>query len=727
MPDRGGGSAGAGPSLQALGRRWTWGPHLLGVLLVLFGVLALTSLYVSVEHTLYTWDFHEYSTRLQTTYSELTRSPLRALAEVYLSTSQEYNLIPTIPLLPLRKILGASRMAYELNLAAVFIVPFVLAVGWIGSRTIAGRRGPVFWTTVLIALVTPYTWTAIFRGFVDLGAATLVVMAIALYIADPRLTRQWRPLAIGFLLAAAVVFRRPFVYDGLAFGAAVELIIVGRAALSARAGARSALRVLVGEVLRSGLIVVGGLVTMAAIGQRLLGRVLVQDYGSLYQSYVLDAGTVLGSIGSGFGWLVIVLAIAGFLAAWRRAMLGVRLLFVALYGAVLTVLWAFVVGQEGPHYAVHFVLPVTIGLSALLWAIWRPYPARVARPATAAVAVLLLVNLAAGLTNILPGTGAVARTLIATANPPLIRGDYDEVIRLVRDLRRIAGTDRAVLVIGATNGFSDDTISVADAVVRGDAAPLFVLNSPHVDSRDEYPLAVVLAAQVVALPDPLPLSLPPDRVGVERVMHDLFARPSLAADAFRQLPESYVLEDATRIRLFERTRPSTLEEAIAALATMREYTPHVPGGQVPWISVGGLASQITAASGDLPPILETGREAGGRWVANSLIFVGAGASTAIDGTAEFFDRTCAGVVLRLISIDGTIPAGATLRFDLAPTGATSFRIADLGDGARDLLIVPEQLEAARPCDARIVLAEEAGDRAGAKALFLQDQQTGGTP
>ncbi len=724
----GGGRSGSEPSsIPVVGARWTWGAHFLGVLLVLVGVLALTYLYISVEHTFYTWDFHEYSTRLQTTYSDLTRSPLRALAEVYLSTSQEYNLIPTIPLLPLRKILGASRLAYELNLATVFIVPFALTVGWIGSRAIAGRRGPVFWTTVLIALAIPYTWTAIFRGFVDLGAATLVAMAIALYIADPRLTRSWRPLAIGFLLASAFVFRRPFAYDCVAFGAAVELIIVGRAALSVRAGLPSAIRVHIGEVLRSGLILVGGLVTMAAIGQRLLGRLLVQDYGALYQSYVLDAGTVLGSIGSGFGWLVIALAVAGFVGAWRMGMLEERLLFVAVYCAVLTVLWALVVGQEGPHYAVHFVLPVTIGLSALVWALWRTHPTRVARPATAALAVLLLVNLCAGLTNIVPGTGSAARTLMATANPPLIRADYDEVVRLVRDLRRIAGTDRPVLVIGATDGFSDDTVSVADAVTRGDAAPLFVLNSPHVDSRDEYPLAVLLAAQVVALPDPLPLSLPPSRVGVERVLHDLFAIPSSAADAFRRLPESYTLEDGTRIRLFERIRPSTLAEAIRALATMRDYTPQMPGGQVPWISVGGLPSPVTAASGDLPPILETGRAAGGQWMANSMIFVGAGATTAIDGTAEFFDRTCVGVALRVSSIDGTLPAGAAPRIDLVPAGPTAFRIADLGDGARDLLIVSEQLDPARPCDARIALAEEAGDRAGAKALLLQDQQAGGTP
>ena len=47
--------------------------------------------------------------------------------EIYLSTSQEYNLLPTIPLLPLRYVLGASRLAFELNAALLFVVPFALA------------------------------------------------------------------------------------------------------------------------------------------------------------------------------------------------------------------------------------------------------------------------------------------------------------------------------------------------------------------------------------------------------------------------------------------------------------------------------------------------------------------------------------------------------------------------------------------------------------------------
>src|SRR5262245_13004752 len=137
-----------------------WAIHALALALLVGVVVVITALYVAAEHTLYTWDWHEYTTRLEDAYATARRSPLTALVQIYLSTSQEYNLIPTIPLLPLRYVLGASRLAFELNAAVVFVVPFALAVGWIGSRSLPRPRSIAFWVTAVVALAMPYTWVA---------------------------------------------------------------------------------------------------------------------------------------------------------------------------------------------------------------------------------------------------------------------------------------------------------------------------------------------------------------------------------------------------------------------------------------------------------------------------------------------------------------------------------------------------------------------------------------
>jgi len=348
----------------------TWAATALGLVLLVGGVLLLTAVYVGAEHTLYTWDWHEYTTRLEQTYATARLSPLTALVQVYLSTSQEYNLLPTLPLLPLRYVLGASRLAFELDASLVFVVPFALTVGWIGSRSLPGPRPLAFWTTAVIALAMPYTWVAILRGFVDLGSAAMVAAAIGLFVGDTRLRRPWRPIAIGVLLGAAFLFRRPFAYDGVALVGAIAIFAVVRAVVASRTDRADALRTFGRDVLGLVLIAVGGVVFLVAFGHRLLGRLALSDYGSLYQGYVRGAADVLGWIGSGYGWLIVGLAAAGFVAALRRGPGGRRVAFVGLYGVLLTALWALVVGQEDVHYAAHFAAPISVGVASFAWWLW---------------------------------------------------------------------------------------------------------------------------------------------------------------------------------------------------------------------------------------------------------------------------------------------------------------------------------------------------------------------
>ena len=713
-----------------------WTLVAVGLLVLVGGVLLLTGAYVGAEHTLYTWDFHEYTTRLEQTYATAHRSPLTALVEIYLSTSQEYNLLPTIPLLPLRYVLGASRLAFELNAALVFVVPFALAVGWIGSRSLPGPRAVAFWATSAVTLAMPYTWVATLRGFVDLGSAAMVAAAIGLYVGDMRLTRPWRPVAIGVLLGAAFLFRRPFAYDGVALCAAIALVVLVRFAGGVRADRSVALRALGRDVLGLLLVAVGGVVFLVAFGHRLLGRLALSDYGSLYEGWVRGPLDVLGWIGSGYGWLFVGLAAVGFVAALRRGVAGQRVAFVGLYGVLLIALWAFVAGQEDVHYAAHFAAPIGVGVTAFAYWLWaaaqRSGGRRLAVPAVAILGGLLVVNLAAGLTPIAPNDGSLARSLVAAANPPLVRTDYDVMASLDDDLRSISGTNKPVLVNGDTDFFSDDTVVIADQVRHVGGPPLFVLTSPHVDSRDTYPLTALLAADVIVVPDPLQLTLSPDKEGVQRVVHDLFVPSSSAssssassfAAAFQARPESFTLEDGTRVRVFERTRPTTVDEAVAALRLMREYTPTVPGSQVPWVSVGGLSGHVTDAAGDRPSVIESGRGPDGEWTANSLIYVGADDGTTIDGAAEFLDRTCGGLAIAVGSIDGMLAPGATARFDLRPGGDGTFRISGLGPDASDLLIASEQLDPSKPCAAEVAFSAEASDADAARSLLRDDAGTG---
>jgi hypothetical protein len=219
-----------------------------------------------------------------------------------------------------------------------------------------------------VTLAMPYTWVATLRGFVDLGSAAMVAAAIGLYVGDMRLTRPWRPVAIGALLGAAFLFRRPFAYDGVALCAAIALVVLTRFAGGARADPSVAPRALGGDALGLLLVAVGGVVFLVAFGHRLLGRLALSDYGSLYEGWVRGPLDVLGWIGSGYGWLFVGLAAVGFVAALRRGVAGQRVAFVGLYGVLLIALWAFVAGQRTSTAPTS--RPRSVGVTAFAYRLW---------------------------------------------------------------------------------------------------------------------------------------------------------------------------------------------------------------------------------------------------------------------------------------------------------------------------------------------------------------------
>jgi hypothetical protein len=71
-----------------------------------------------------------------------------------------------------------------------------------------------------------------------------------------------------------------------------------------------------------------------------------------------------------------------------------------------------------------------------------------------------------------------------------------------------------------------------------------------------------------------------------------------------------------------------------------------------------------------------------------------------------------------------IAPGAATTFTLTPGGPASLRITGLGDASRDLLLRATQLDDARPCPARILFVEDAGDRASARSMLVEDEGAG---
>lgn len=192
---------------------------LLALLALLIGIVTIT--YICSERNFHWWiDWHARTLEVVTA---LRDSPAEALQLVKYSLVGERNRLFTLPLIPFILVFGSSRLVYELGLALVYLLPFALAMGAIATQLIRAHSRTVFWATAFLTLFIPVSWIPTFMGIPDTGGAAFIGLATFVYLQDVRLKQWWRLPVMGFLIGAAILLRRPFVYAGVAFLGALTL------------------------------------------------------------------------------------------------------------------------------------------------------------------------------------------------------------------------------------------------------------------------------------------------------------------------------------------------------------------------------------------------------------------------------------------------------------------------------------------------------------------------
>ena len=131
-------------------------------LLVLVTV-AVTSIYVSREHTFYWWDYAGYNTATVNTANLFRDSPDQAWRGVIESLSKEKNLLISLPLVPFILLFGESRLSYILSVSLMYVLPLRLLLGAISAKLIPVYPRRVFWSTVLLSLLIPMSWIPTLR------------------------------------------------------------------------------------------------------------------------------------------------------------------------------------------------------------------------------------------------------------------------------------------------------------------------------------------------------------------------------------------------------------------------------------------------------------------------------------------------------------------------------------------------------------------------------------
>jgi hypothetical protein len=664
--------------------RWGPGPTDAALLIALVAVvLSVTYAYVTSERFFYFWDYAVYQDLAFSTASAFRQSWGAGWSEVRRSLRDDYNALFALPLAPLLGGRHDSRLAFELCLALAYLCPFALSIGLLATRVVTGPARTVFWTAAWLTLLIPMSWIPTLHGYPDAGAATLVVLALWVYLSGDEHRRTRDAALVGALLTLSVLFRRHFLYAAVAFVLSAVLYEIAYAIVRHRRGGHELRKD--GAALGARILVAALAATavVAALGRGFVERLWSYDFVRLYRGYEEPPLVVLGWYASAYGGAATALAAVGVVAGWRRGIVHrPRMALVVLFGAVSAVQWLLAVRQVGEQYTLHFTPVLAIGLVALLWTIWSIEAPLWRALARTAFALVLVANAIFGLSTVADGSSV--RDAFGGGWPPLVRWDYDRLSEFVAYLRQTSNPEQGIYVVASSHAINRDLLRHAEWTLhgRGDAR-LDLLTAPTIDSLDQYPLAAMLEADHVVLVQPFQAHLRPEEQRVLRVVYDLFAGDKEIARDFTARPDRFSLDHGATISVYSRRRPTDLATALRTLAVIEQYVRTWPGQQPDWTVVSRRFRAWVSRHPDGSTDWVAHPSPRGETPSTMLAWLGARTDPAeVSGTVTFIDDRCPGATLALATAapDGTLSPLATVR--RRPGEGGSFRAVVSPGGGR---------------------------------------------
>ena len=664
-------------------------------------IVIVTTLYISSERNFYWWiDWYYPAIQIS---NGLRDSPSEAIELLKTSLMQERNRLYVLPLVPLFWAFGNSRLVYEIGLALVYLLPLPLLMGAIAAQLIQAHRQIVFWATAFLTLLIPVNWVPTFMGIPDTGGAVFLGLAALVYLQDFRLKQWWRVPVIGCAIGLAILLRRPFIYGGLTILGGITLQALMIFSVEVRKHPFLAWRNLFLVGVQLGLMGLSALAPLMIVAPVFTQNAVAIDYRTLYTSWSLPFSDIFNLYAGFYGWGTWLLVAIGFSAAIvTRSVALPAIAFLGLSGVLSLIIWLVILRYGNVFYSLQVTPLVIIGLVAFIWTTWIRLTGKVRTVMLGVAGCYLVVNFVVGLTPI----GQMSRAfhpLFALSVPPLVRTDYDEVLRLVDYLRRVAPKEEPIFVVGYQRLQLDSSlVKVAELIhYDRDSKVLNVLPVPKVNSRDEYPLQYLLLADYVVIPSHLPDYpgvpttvpvvgewLPTKEHEVVKVVFDAFAKNWEIAKDFKRLPVQFTFEGNTTVSIYQRIRPTSMPTALRTLQAMQQQIGVRPGSQLDWMIVKALSKDFTISqntdntyqlvtfSGDRAPDMGT-----------SFLYIGSLPEKAeVTGAVTYLDNppcVSASLGLAMLNREGQIISSTENQY--FPKNSRSFRFPIVGKNAAYLL------------------------------------------
>jgi hypothetical protein len=297
--------------------------------------------------------------------------------------------------------------------------------------------------------------------------------------------------------------------------------------------------------------------------------------------------------------------------------------------------------------------------------------------------------------------------LLAGANPPLLWPDFEELLRLVRDLRHTASPSDPIYV-ASSKRLSSSSLRSADRMLDDPFAGndtggeiwlggrLNIPHTPHVDSRDENPTGALMRASYVVVADPPQYHLRPEEQRLVRAAVDAFKKPWELASDFALLPGIYSLEDGAKVRVYHRARTSTLETALRTFVRMRAELQRTAEPN-PLLYIG-TRQDVEAGPGNGGELTAVIPLWNGRDTVPLLLTETVPVGSRLRADAQFGGTTCGKVAFAAAPVVGDTVAPPTAYATLDGSSPRALDMPIRGSGSAALLRVWSETQANAPGD-----------------------------
>ncbi|MDI9639102.1 hypothetical protein QM565_25660 [Geitlerinema splendidum] len=223
---------------------------------------------------------------------------------------------------------------------------------------------------------------------------------------------------------------------------------------------------------------------------------------------------------------------------------------------------------------------------------------------------------------------------------------------MVNYLKTLTLNQKPIYIAASSSVINPDLIVNAEQQITINRKILNILPSPHVNSRDFYPLEGLLQSQYVVIATPFQHHLPKREQGVVKVVVDAFTQNQEIAKDFKRLPRQFFLQKDVIVSIYQRIHPTAIPVAIRTLDWMQAQIGDRPGSQLDWIILGQPFPSGLQKNPDNSYRIFTHPADRFPNPTASFLYIGElSPITQIRGEVQFADSQCIGTTLKFSTVD----------------------------------------------------------------------------